>query len=92
MFIYFYECRFLTFFRSICAISADASPFLIIESRILAFANSYTSYTLSTGVSLSIYSLRNAPISHFTKNQRSDTDFGGIPPNDDKGWPMNSPS
>ncbi len=92
MFIYFYVCRFLTFFKSVSAISTTAYPILITESWIRALANSFSYYALFTGVALSIFSLRSATISHFTKNQRSDTDFRSSFLNDDQGWPMNSTS
>lgn len=90
MFIYFYVCRILTFFKSVSAISNSAYPFLITESWIRALSNFFFSHAIFSVVALSIYSLRLTTILHFTKNQRSDTDFGSIPPNDDEGWPMKS--
>jgi hypothetical protein len=92
MFIYFFVCRFLTFFKSVSYISTTAYPFLIPESRIRALANYFFSHAIFTGVALSIYSLHGATFSYFTKNQRSDTDFGSSLLNDDEGWPMNSPN
>lgn len=90
MFIYFYVCRILTLFKSVSAFSNSAYPFLLTESWIRAPSNTFFPHAIFSGVALSIYSLRLATILYFTKNQRSDTDFGSIPPNEDEGWPMKS--